>query len=159
MDINTLLTVKGKSGLWELVKLVPKANMARIQNIVSGELATLKIPDISSIKNYRIFLADGKELMLEYIFGCMSELEEKGQVFTPGTFESLSELQKDEFMELVIPGYDKLQFKAYHMLKIIKWYNDINIALDREADTLNALMEACGDVETETETNNDQTEK
>ena len=159
MEIKDLLTVKGKQGLWTLVKVIPKANMARIQNIVSDEAATIKIADISSLKNYRIFLENGKDLTLEDIFVSMSEVEEKKSIkFTPGNFEAATDAEKAELMELAVPTYDKLQFKSYHMVKIIKWYNDINIALDREAE-LNALLEDTvnllkGDVVSEEPTEN-----
>lgn len=146
MEIKDLLTVKGKQGLWTLVKVIPKANMARIQNIVSDEFATIKIPDISSLKNYRIFLEDGKDLTLEDIFVNMSEVEEKQEVkFTPGTFEDATDVEKAVLMELAVPLYDKLQFKSYHMVKIIKWYNDINIALDREIEINKIISEELGD--------------
>lgn len=127
-EIKELLTVKGKPGLWKLVVFIPVQRMARIKNLVTDEACTVKIADVASIKDYTVYLTDGKSRTLEEIFGHIMGLEEQGLV----TKEKLNSLDggRKTFMELLVPNYDETQFKHYHLTKIIKWYNEIVKALD-----------------------------
>jgi hypothetical protein len=128
-EVKDLLTVKGKPGLWRLIRYMPGHNMARVQNLVDDNIMfTVKESDIASIKHYKVFLKDGKERSLEEIFGYIMGLEEQGLV----TKEELDSLDggKKTFMEKLVPDYDETQFKHYHLTKIIKWYKELVKALD-----------------------------
>lgn len=127
-EIKELLTIKGKPGLWKLVRLIPGQRMARVQNLVTDVAATVKVADVASIDQYKVFLKDGKDRSLEEIFGYIMGLEEQGLV-TKAQLDSLDGGKKT-FMELLVPNYDEEQFKHYHLTKIIKWYNEIVKALD-----------------------------
>lgn len=151
-EIKDLLTVKGKPGLWRMLKYIPAQRMARIQNLVDENLAfTVKIDTVASIKDYKIFLKDGGERSLEDVFGYIMGLEEEG-VVTPEKVDSCDG-GRISFMEQLVPNYDPEQFKHYHLTKIVKWYRDIVKALD----ILNAGIEDPYSSSIEDETNKTET--
>jgi len=132
-EIKDLLTVKGKPGLWKLVKYVPAAKMARVQNLNDESMfATTNLKDIVALKNYRIFLKDGKEIVLETIFESMMTMCVAGDLKKEDldSYETMSEEDKTKMMDKIVPNYDEAQFKSYHLSKIIKWYKEIDKALE-----------------------------
>ena len=130
-EIKELLTAKGKPGLWRLVKLIPAQRMARIQNLVTEELATVKVDTIASIEQYKVYLKTG-EMSLENVFSFIMSMVEKGDVTNEelSKYDDLTEDEKTKMMNRLVPDYDGDQFKHYHLSKIIKWYKEIDKALD-----------------------------
>ena len=147
-EIKELLTVKGKPGLWKLVRLVPAQRMARVQNLVTEEAVTVKIADIASIDQYKVYLKTG-EMSLENVFEFIMSMEEKGDVKTEelDSYDSLSEPEKVKMMNRLVPDYDETQFKHYHLSKILKWYKELDKALDLLVDGLDVPYNAAPDID------------
>ena len=131
-EIKELLTVKGKSGLWRFVKLIPASKMVRVQNLCDENMnATVKASDVVAISSYKVFLKNG-EMSLEDVINFIMELEMKGELSKEelDSYENLSDEKKVEMMSKLVPDYDDTQFKHFHLTKIIKWYKEISKALD-----------------------------
>ena len=131
VGVKELLTVKGKAGLWKLVRLIPAQRMARIQNLVTQEAATVKVADMVFIDQYKVYLKTG-EISLENIFGLIMSMEEKGDLKPEDldSYDALSEPEKIKMMNRIVPDFDETQFKHYHLSKIIKWHKELNKAMD-----------------------------
>ncbi len=136
--VKELLTVKGKTGLWKLVRLLPAQRMTRIQNLVTEEAATVKVEDIVSIDQYKIYLKEGA-ISLENVFELIMNMVEKGDLKPEelDRYDALSEPEKVMLMNRIVPDYDETQFKHYHLSKIIKWHKELCKALN----ILNAALE------------------
>jgi hypothetical protein len=130
-EIKELLTVKGKPGLWRMIKFISAGKpMVRVKNLIDETETTVKLGDVAAIKNFQIFLTDGKKMTLEAVFDAMMILAERNELPDLDGFEKLSPEDKTKVMRLIIPTHDDEQFKHYHMAKIIKWYKDLDKALD-----------------------------
>lgn len=132
-ELNHLLLVKGKPGLWKFIGFIHNTNMVRIQNLMDENKSyTIKNKDVQLLNNFNICYSDGSKKSLEKVFGFISIVEDKGIVTKEelNTFDTLSVPDKELLMEKLVPNYDKLQFKHYHLSKVIKWYNEITQALD-----------------------------
>jgi hypothetical protein len=125
-EIKQLFSVVGESGLFKLVNFLDKINSAKLENLVDpNKTVVAKRERLAKLDNIVIYTTTGK-VSLESVLDTMMTISETEPL---PDFSELSNEDKEKWMEKIVPGYDKLQFKPYHMVKIFKWYAEIDKAL------------------------------
>lgn len=139
IEVKSLVTVKGKSGLWKIRKILANSRMYNLINIVTEEIKTFPSKNIIPINLYTIYSnkKDKSEYSIEEIFETLEKLKESDyNIPNSKDFKSLKESVKDEFMEKIVPEYSEV-FKDYHAEKILKWFENLSLyleKLDKEID-------------------------
>jgi len=120
IEIKNLLVIKDLSGLWKIRKIIPRAKMINVINIITEEIKTVQLKNIGPIENYQVYTKDGQIVSVEKILEKITELKEVGDLYSSATFKNLEDKEKNEYMEKLVPGFSEA-FKDYHVVKILKW--------------------------------------
>lgn len=123
-EIKNLLSVSGMPGVYRFRGFLKNGNLV-VERLTTGDRTNInpKKSQITKFGNVYIETNDGN-IGLEQVIEKLYETENIPDfvVITPD--------EQRDFMQRVVPGYDKQKFKPYHMTKILGWFKDINIAVE-----------------------------
>lgn len=127
-EIKELWVINDYPGLWRL-----KGEAGRMVVFYSlvDEARCITVPGAKvkgRIENFEVYTDKGK-VRLETVLETMMEIVEKEQLTLPENFRKLSDVEKQQWMSKLVPGYSSEQFKLYHFDQILKWYKEIDKAL------------------------------
>lgn len=116
MDLQKIVSITGKPGLYKVVAETPKRII-----VESLEDSRKKIPvgsnfQVALLDKITIFTMDNKDLYLKDVFNKMEETE----LEIPTPSNSPSELR--EYFKAIAPNHDESKVYASDLKKIIKWY-------------------------------------
>jgi len=132
MDLSKVLTVSGKSGLYELVTETKNGFIA--ETIPAGKrFPVFSHERISALEEISIFRSDDEDIGLGEIFKIMHEKHE-GNISIDA--KSDNDTLKAYFEEIV-PNYDKERVYVSDIKKVLSWYNILteNELLDFSEET------------------------
>jgi hypothetical protein len=135
-EIKDLYALNGQPGLYRFVGQAKSGYV--FSRLTDPGKIVLQESGISRLNDVRIYTAAG-EVTVESVIDRMYEIADSG-VHMPSNLSSIDNGRWDsinDFMEEMVPRYDREQFKPYHMEKLIKWYHEVAAAvnmLDVEPD-------------------------
>jgi hypothetical protein len=117
MDLSKILSITGKSGLFQLV------SKTKNSFIVESLLDKKRIPafshdGVSTLDNIAIFTAEA-DLPIEKVFQAIFKKENGGKI--PEILNDNNLIKK--YFEEVLPDYDKEKVYVSNMKKVLVWYN------------------------------------
>jgi len=139
-EIKDLCAVHGIQGVYRLKKRL-RNGIALSRLINPEQMVVVFAKDqkkITQFNNVGVYVKDQEEPnTLESVIETLYTMTDSGTDIP----ENLAHLGSDracadtwptveDFMEEVLPNYDRDRFKPYHMDKILKWYKEIIEALD-----------------------------
>jgi len=118
MDLQKILSVSGKPGLYKII------GQTKSGVIAEGLLDKKRIPvfatdKMSSLEDIRIFTEDG-DVPLKDVFKNIYDKESAGQTTVTG--KDSNDALKQYFNE-ILPDYDKERVYVSDIKKVISWYN------------------------------------
>lgn len=121
-DLTEILAISGKGGLFKMVAQAKSSII--VESLDDGKRTPVYASQaVSSLEEISIF-TEGEDLPLKDVFKRIYIKTEGGQA--PSHKASAKELK--EFMEEVVPEYDKDQVYISDIKKIMKWYNKLHEA-------------------------------
>lgn len=145
-EIKDLCSIHGKQGVFRFKKQL--RNGIAFSRLIDPEQTVVVFDKdrkkISVFNNIGVYIKDQKDPnTLESVIETLYAMEDAGTVIP----ENLAQLEADQactdtwptiadFMEEVLPNYDRDQFKPHHMDKILKWYTEITEALNLVDDVM-----------------------
>lgn len=130
-EIKDLYSLQGKPGLY-LFKGAVKGGHVFTRLTEPGKTIVFR-ENVTKISDVGVYVGTDKEetVLLETVFERMYELTDKG-IIIPDSLIHINDRWNDvsDFMEEIVPNYNKTEFKPYHMEKILKWYSEMVKALD-----------------------------
>lgn len=119
MDLKSILTISGKSGLFQIVS----QNKERV--IVESLLDKTRLPiysshRVSSLADIFIF-TDTEEKPLKEVLNKIFEIENGNQCIDPKSKDGILR----EYMGKIVPDYDKSRVYVSDMKKLFSWYNSL----------------------------------
>jgi hypothetical protein len=129
-EFDELYSVKGQPGLYR-IKPIGKGAVKIFRLTNEGETKIVFIKDrhdVIPLQNFVIFVTgEGrKEKPLEDVIGYILEQEQ----VEPADYEKMTDDQKREVMERLVPNHDPQKFMKSDMLKVLKWVKEISTALE-----------------------------
>ena len=118
MKMETIITVSGKSGLFEILNKSKSHIIA--QSLVDGKKLTIPITkQLSSLSEISIYTEDEEIMLYDFILKIGDYLTEN----TDTHFDQLaSNDEKLNFFVLVMPELDTTRFYPSHAKKVYEWY-------------------------------------
>jgi len=135
MKLSEILSISGKSGLFVLVS---RSKSGVIVESISDKkrFPAFATDRISSLEEISMFTYE-KDVPLKEVFKSIFDKEEGGKSIDP---KSDSKILK-EYMEIILPDFDRDRVYVSDMKKLISWYN-----LLQENDLLDFLTEEVEEV-------------
>jgi len=135
MKLSEILSISGKSGLFVLVS---RSKSGVIVESISDKkrFPAFATDRISSLEEISMFTYE-KDVPLKEVFKSIFDKEEGGKSIDP---KSDSKILK-EYMEIILPEFDRDRVYVSDMKKLISWYN-----LLQENDLLDFLTEEVEEV-------------
>ncbi len=130
MDLNEILAISGKPGLYKMV--AQTKNSLVVESITDKKrIPAFATDKISALEDISVYTEDGDE-SLKNILKKIYEKEDGGQTIS---HKSNNKEIKDYFAE-VVPNYDEDKVYVSDIKKILRWYNLLqeNNMLDFEED-------------------------
>ncbi len=140
MDLNAILAITGKPGLYKLISRTKSG--ALVESLVEKRrMPAFSNEKISSLKDISIFTEDEEKPLIE-VFQDIYRKENGGKCIDPKSDEK----SLKEYMGQVLPTYDRDRVHLSDMKKLFSWYNilldnglvDLN---NEDADNANATPE------------------
>ena len=131
MDLNAVLAISGKPGLYKLVSR--RKSGALVESLIDKRrIPAFSNERISSLKDISIFTED-KDIPLIKVFQSIYKVENGGKCLDSKS----SEKDLKNYMAKVLPDYDKERVHISDMKKLFSWYNillDNNMIDDKETE-------------------------
>ena len=117
MDLNQILSISGKPGLYKLV--AQSKNGLIIESLIDGKrINAFKNEKISSLEEISLF-SHNEDVALKDVLRNMYN-QTNGQKTID---HKADDAAVKAFFELTVPDYDKERVYVSHMRKVIGWYN------------------------------------
>ncbi|MGP1515717.1 MAG: DUF5606 family protein [Bacteroidales bacterium] len=117
MDLNVILAITGKPGLYKLISRTKSG--ALVESLIDKKrIPAFSNERISSLKDISIFTEEEDKPLLE-VFQAIYRLENGGKCIDHKSDERT--LRK--YMDRVLPAYDKDRVHLSDMRKLFSWYN------------------------------------
>ncbi|MBP3253085.1 MAG: DUF5606 domain-containing protein [Bacteroidales bacterium] len=117
MDLNAILSISGKPGLYKLISRTKSG--ALVESLIDGKrMPAFSKERISSLKDISIF-TDGEDMPLQSVLQSIYRLENGGKCIEGKP----SDKELKDYMEKVLPSYDKERVHVSDMKKLFAWYN------------------------------------
>ena len=117
MDLTGILAIAVRPGLYKLI--TPGQNATLVESLSDGKrVPAFAHERISALKDISIF-AELEDIPLQDVFQNIYRLEEGKQCINPKS----SNKDLIEYMEKVLPNYDRDRVHVSDMKKLFAWYN------------------------------------
>ncbi len=130
MDLSKIISINGKSGLFEMVG--QRSNGVLVKSLVTSkkQFISARTHIFSLIDNISIYTDDSDSIPLFDVFQTMLRNEETTEV--PEVKDGRDALV--EYMEITLPNYDRDRVFLSDMKKLVRWYYELkeNELLDLE---------------------------
>ena len=130
MDLNAILSISGKPGLYKLISRTKSG--ALVESLIDKKrMPAFSNERISSLKDISIF-TEGEDIPLIDVFQNIYRTENGGKCIDHKSDEKTLK----EYMAKVLPDYDKDRVHLSDMKKLFAWYNILleNGLVDLEKD-------------------------
>ena len=140
IDIEVMYRIKGKQGIFMPVSKPNKSGMIRMVRFMLDEAYTVNKFYLQGLSGSVIYKDNGETSSLLDSFDNLQKHFKNQSTYCKdletSTVEKQMELigDKEDIMNVVCPDYDPYRFKDYHVLKIIKWYNEIISAINKASN-------------------------
>ena len=115
--LKEILSISGQPGLYKLINNTPKALI--VESLIDGKrfpaYSNAKIIALEDISIY----TEGEDMPLKEVFKRIYEKENGGQTIS----HKESSAKITDYIESVIPEYDKDRVYVSDMKKMLQWYN------------------------------------
>ena len=118
MDFDKILSIRGRSGLYQLLRKTKGYFVT--ESLLDGKKITVKFGDNVSILSEIAVYTLEKELPLREVFCKIQEKEEGGKTSIGHKEEKV---KLEEYFFEILPNYDEDKVYASDIKKIIRWYN------------------------------------
>lgn len=120
MDLNGILAITGKPGLYKLISQTKSG--ALVESLVDKRrMPAFSNERISSLKDITMFTNDD-DIPLQEVFQAIFKLENGGDCIS----HKSDEKELKAYMEKVLPEYDRDRVHTSDMKKLFSWYNILN---------------------------------
>ncbi|MDR1112346.1 MAG: DUF5606 domain-containing protein [Bacteroidales bacterium] len=120
MDLSVILSITGKSGLFQLISKTK--NNFIVESLADGKrFPAFSNDGVASLENILIFTDDG-DISLETVFRTIFN-KENGQKVSSNLLTDNNKM-KAYFTE-ILPNYDKERVYTSNIKKILTWYNTL----------------------------------
>ncbi|MBQ0114235.1 MAG: DUF5606 domain-containing protein [Bacteroidales bacterium] len=120
MDLNGILAITGKPGLYKLISQTKSG--ALVESLVDKRrMPAFSNERISSLKDITMFTNDD-DIPLQEVFQSIFRLENGGDCIS----HKSDEKELKAYMEKVLPEYDRDRVHTSDMKKLFSWYNILN---------------------------------
>ena len=117
MDLNKILSIAGKPGLYKLV--AQSKNGLIIESLIDGKRMNAFMNEkISSLEEISLFL-HSEDVALKDVLRNMFNLTNGQKAID----NKADDVKIKEFFGQIVPDYDKERVYVSHMRKVIGWYN------------------------------------
>ncbi len=121
-DLTEILAISGKGGLFKMV--AQTKNSIIVESLENGKRTPVySTQAVSSLEEISIF-TEGEDMPLKDVFKSIYEKTDGGKA--PSHKAPAQELK--DFMEEVVPEYDRDQVYISDIKKVMKWYNNLHDA-------------------------------
>lgn len=131
MDLNSILSISGKPGLYKLISRTKSG--ALVESLIDKKRMPAFSKDrISSLKDISIF-TDSDDVSLQEVLQNIYKKENGGKCISHKSDDKTLR----NYMQEVLPSYDKQRVHVSDMKKIFSWYNILldNKMIDLEEDS------------------------
>ncbi|MBQ9254432.1 MAG: DUF5606 domain-containing protein [Bacteroidales bacterium] len=120
MDLNGILAITGKPGLYKLITQTKSG--ALVESLVDKRrMPAFSNERISSLKDITMF-TEQDDIPLQKVFQAIYKLENGGECIN----HKSADAELKAYMEKVLPNYDKDRVHTSDMKKLFSWYNILN---------------------------------
>jgi len=117
MDLNKILSIAGKPGLYKLV--AQSKNGLIIESLIDGKRMNAFMNEkISSLEEISLF-SHSEDVALKDVLRSMFNLTSGQKAID----NKADDVKIKEFFGQIVPDYDKERVYVSHMRKVIGWYN------------------------------------
>ncbi len=131
MDLNAILAISGKPGLYKLISRTKSG--ALVESLIDKRrMPAFSNERISSLKDISIF-TQTEDVPLVKVLQSIYKIENGGKCIS----SKASDNELKDYMEKVLPQYDKQRVHVSDMKKLFNWYNillDNNLVDDKEPE-------------------------
>jgi len=120
MEYSKLVSITGKSGLYEMVSPRPDGMIVKGLMGTSKTFLSSRKHQFTPLENIGIFLMSGDTVELREVLNAMNEVSDS----VPEKGSDKNELRS--FFQMVLPDHDEEKVKANDIKKMIQWYNQLN---------------------------------
>ncbi len=121
MDLSKIISVNGKSGLFEMVGQRNNGLLVRSLSTNKKQFISARTHIFSMIENISIYTDDGDSVPLKEVFQSMFKNEDGTEVPSPKEPKNILE----EYMGIILPNYDKDRVYFSDMKKLVRWYGEL----------------------------------
>lgn len=125
IDTNVLFLIKGHPGFYTARTKPNKSNLVKLVRFMDDETHWVKVKTLQRLSGSLIYKADNTAITIEKAFDNLQEY------FDNRPAPSIYLEQPAGIMHFICPGHDREQFKSYHAVRIIRWYNEIVNAINK----------------------------
>ena len=120
-DFNNMYRVKGKSGLVSVVHHTQGHKMAIVCDIYKKNRRSVSVEKMVRLGSQSFFKTDGSIIRMTEVFNNLMNYATTSEDYG---FEKVS---VEDLMPIMVPKYDKKQFKLYKAEEVLGWYIEVTL--------------------------------
>ena len=120
-DFNNMFRVKGKSGLVSVIHHAKGSQMAIVCDIYKKNRRSVSVDKMVRLGSQSFFKTDGSVIKMTEVFNNLMSYATTSEDYG---FEKVS---IEDLMPIMVPKYDKKQFKLYRAEEVLGWYIEVTL--------------------------------